>query len=351
MINKITYIESENYNPYGNLAVEEYLLLHCEPEECILYLWQNQNTVVIGRNQNAWKECLVSKLEEEGGHLARRLSGGGAVYHDLGNLNFTFLVNKENYSVDRQLEVIVKAVKKLGVDAEKSGRNDILADGKKFSGNAFYEQGVHCYHHGTLMVNVNLGELSRYLTVSKEKLKSKGVDSVRSRVTNLTEFAPELTIGDLKKALREAFEEVYGLHAEVITMESLDQDEVAAAKERFSSWEWLYGRKLDFQYELTRKFDWGELSIQLQVAGGRIADAAVYSDSLKPGIMNALPDYLSGVRYEKESICNALAVCGSEDTASGSGNGSMGAIGYRCVDEAEKQMLEDIMNWLGEAEL
>ena len=169
----LTYIESGQFHPYKNLAVEEYLLLHCEPQECILYLWQNQNTVVIGRNQNAWKECKVDSLEENGGHLARRLSGGGAVYHDLGNLNFTFLVSKENYSIDRQLEVIVKAVQKLGAKAEKSGRNDILIDGKKFSGNAFYEQEQHCYHHGTLMMNVNKEMLSKYLTVSKEKLQSK----------------------------------------------------------------------------------------------------------------------------------------------------------------------------------
>lgn len=140
MVTKLTYIESDQVNPYKNLAVEEYLLLHCEDKECILYLWQNQNTVVIGRNQNAWKECKVTKLEEENGHLARRLSGGGAVYHDLGNLNFTFLVNKDEYSLEKQLQVIINAMGRLGLKAEKSGRNDILIDGKKFSGNAFYEQ-------------------------------------------------------------------------------------------------------------------------------------------------------------------------------------------------------------------
>jgi len=225
MVEKITYIESGQFHPYKNLAVEEYLLLHCEPQECILYLWQNQNTVVIGRNQNAWKECKVESLEENGGHLARRLSGGGAVYHDLGNLNFTFLVSKENYSIDRQLEVIVKAVQKLGAKAEKSGRNDILIDGKKFSGNAFYEQEQHCYHHGTLMMNVNKEMLSKYLTVSKEKLQSKGVDSVKSRVTNLVDYIPDLTLEALKKALREAFEEVYGLTSNECKMEDRNEDE------------------------------------------------------------------------------------------------------------------------------
>ena len=226
MIDKITYIETDNTYPYRNLAMEEYLLLHCGKEECILYLWQNRNTVVIGRNQNAWKECLVSKLEEENGYPVRRLSGGGAVYHDLGNLNFTFLVRKENYDVNRQLNVILEAVKKLGIHAEKSGRNDILIDGHKFSGNAFYEQGDCCYHHGTLMVNVNLGELSRYLTVSKDKLKSKGVDSVRARVTNLTEYAPDLTVDVLKQKLLEAFEEVYGLKANILKDTDLDAEEV-----------------------------------------------------------------------------------------------------------------------------
>ena len=120
MIEQLTYIETDNTHPYKNLAVEEYLLLHCRENECILYLWQNQNTVVAGRNQNVWKECLVSRLEEDNGHIVRRLSGGGAVYHDLGNLNFTFLVRKENYDVSKQLDVILKAVQKLGIAAEKS---------------------------------------------------------------------------------------------------------------------------------------------------------------------------------------------------------------------------------------
>ena len=137
MNNRLTIIESDSTNPYKNLALENWLLDHVAEDEVILYLWQNQHTVVVGKNQNAWKECNISTLEADGGHLARRLSGGGAVYHDLGNLNFTFLAHKARYDVAKQLEVILRGLQRLGIEAEKSGRNDILVDGRKVSGNAF----------------------------------------------------------------------------------------------------------------------------------------------------------------------------------------------------------------------
>lgn len=171
------------------------------------------------------------------------------MYHDLGNMNFTFLINKEEYDLDRQLQVIIGAMEILGLKAEKSGRNDILIDGKKFSGNAFYEQEKHCYHHGTIMVGVNMETLSRYLTVSKDKLKSKGVDSVKSRVTNLRDYLPELTMEELKVALKQSFEKVYGLKVRDKKIEDLDTGVIAEREKFFSSWNWLYGRKIDFQYD------------------------------------------------------------------------------------------------------
>ena len=161
MIGKLFFLESDSFDPYKNLALEELLLESCGRGICILYLWQNQKTVVIGRNQNAWAECRTEELKQAGGKLARRLSGGGAVFHDLGNLNFTFVVGKEDYHVPRQLEVILGALRRLGIPAEKSGRNDLLVEGKKFSGNAFYEQGDTWYHHGTLMVDVDKDSLTR----------------------------------------------------------------------------------------------------------------------------------------------------------------------------------------------
>lgn len=227
MVSRLYVYRTDNKNPYQNLAVEEYLTLHTEPEECILYLWQNQHTVVIGKNQNCWKECKVNYLEEDGGNLVRRLSGGGAVYHDLGNLNFTFCVQKENYDLSRQMDVVLEAVQSFGIDAQKTGRNDITVNGRKFSGNAFYKSGNFCYHHGTLLVSADKEKMSKYLNVSREKLKSKGVDSVRSRVANLREFEESLTIDGLADALVKAFSKIYGIKAEKLPEQRMNQTEIA----------------------------------------------------------------------------------------------------------------------------
>ena len=209
MIQRLLVCRSRGTDPYENLALEEALLHRVEAGELILYLWQNERTVVIGKNQNPWKECRTALLAEEGGHLARRLSGGGAVFHDRGNLNFTFLMREEDYDPDRQLTVIETACRSLGIPVERSGRNDLLADGRKFSGNAFYRHNGRAYHHGTLMVDVDLEMVQRYLSPSKAKLAAKGVDSVRSRVVNLREFVPTLTVRQLSDALTAAFAEVY----------------------------------------------------------------------------------------------------------------------------------------------
>ena len=332
MAEQITYIESTQNDPYWNLALEEYLLMHCKESECILYLWQNARTIVVGRNQNVWKECKAAELERDGGHVVRRLSGGGAVYHDLGNLNFTFVARKEQYDLDRQLEVILRAVQKLGVPAERSGRNDILTDGGKISGNAYYEIDGRCYHHGTLMVDVDLNELTRYLTVSKEKLKSKGVDSVRSRVRNLSDYVPDLTVGCLKTVLKKSFEDVYGHTAQERKKADLNQEELEALHRKFCSWEWIYGWKIDFQYEMAKRFSWGQIELQLQVEGGQIEEVQAYSDALRPEIIQALPTYLEHVRYNNHAICERLSL-------------------YRSSDQESEAMMEDIRRWLGTAEL
>ena len=307
MINSIFVFEATGTDPHYNIATEKYLLDNIQKGQCILYLWQNKNTVVIGRNQNAWAECRTTLLEEEGGKLARRLSGGGAVFHDLGNLNFTFLMCDEDYDLDRQFEVIRVACENLGISVEKSGRNDLLAEGKKFSGNAFYHSQGHAYHHGTLLVDADMDKLSRYLTPPKAKLEAKGVSSVRSRVTNLKDLCPNLTISMLREEMRKAFEAVYGLSATTLSLSSNAVAEIETNKAKLADWQWCYGPRLPFSFSCEARFSWGSISLQLQVEGGRITAANVYSDAMEWELSDIVSRALTDCRFTTADMQKALA--------------------------------------------
>lgn len=302
MIQKLSYYITENTVPYQNLALEEYLLTHVEPGQCILYLWQNRHTVVIGRNQNAWTECRVQELEEDGGYLVRRLSGGGAVYHDLGNLNFTFLVRQADYDVDRQLSVLQKAVQTFGLDAQKTGRNDVTIEGRKFSGNAFYKTGDCCYHHGTILVHVDMTQMSRFLQVSKAKLESKGVESVRSRVVNLQSLNPDITVSSLIPRLLESFGRVYGLEPEKMEDAYLPWEQIRQREEFFSSWAWRCGAKTSFRESVQARFSWGSAELAYRVQGGCLTDLRLFSDGLEADFLAALPERLNGCPYDRDAL-------------------------------------------------
>lgn len=312
MIRHLRLCEGSGFDPYRNLALEQHLLETVGEESCILYLWQNENTVVIGRNQNAWKECRTTLLEEEGGRLARRLSGGGAVFHDRGNLNFTFLLPTAEYDLERQLEVIRRACAALGVPVEKSGRNDLLADGRKFSGNAFYHHEGRSYHHGTLLVDVDMEKLGRYLQPSKAKLEAKGVDSVRARVVNLRQLQPELSVDALHIALRDAFGEVYGGMVETMGEGDLNAAALDAITEHNKSWEWNYGQRLPFDFSCEARFLWGELRLELQVEYGAVCRAAVYSDAMDWTLAPKLETALKGSRFDRAELSERVRASGIE---------------------------------------
>lgn len=306
MIKELRLFRTDCTDPYRNLAVEQTLLETVPEDTCILYLWQNRRTVVIGRNQNAWKECRTTALEADGGSLARRLSGGGAVFHDLGNLNFTFLVNKPDYDLPRQLEVIVEACRSFGIPASCSGRNDVLANGRKFSGNAFYEHQGKRYHHGTLLVDVDMSAMGRYLSPSKAKMEAKGVSSVRSRVVNLRELKPELTIAEMAVRMEEAFQKVYGLTVRGLKETDLDRERIETLTRRNAGWEWLYGRELPCTLQCGERFIWGGIDLRLTVEGGVITRAAVYTDAMDWTLGPALEKALTDCRFRLEDMRQRL---------------------------------------------
>lgn len=305
MIDTVLYLVGESLNPYHNLALEQTLFSLVTDTNIIVYLWRNDNTVVIGRNQNAYAECKIDALKADGGTLARRLSGGGAVYHDKGNVNFTFLTADKNYSVEDNFDCIIRAVKKFGIDAEVSGRNDVLADGAKFSGNAFlHSKGVTC-HHGTILINVNTEKLAAYLNVSRLKLKAKGVQSVQSRVVNLANLNPAINWNSLQTALVEAVNEKYAAkNVRHLAYAEVDQAALKKQQDFFSNTEYLYGRHRDYEVTLEEKFDWGLVSIGLCTNEGIITDAVLFTDCLDTEKPIVIQNMLIGQHIDKLEIKN-----------------------------------------------
>jgi len=292
-------------NPFANLAMEEAMLQAVKPGQIIFFLWQNQNTVVIGRNQNPWKECRLDLLEEEGGTLARRITGGGAVFHDLGNLNFSWIVSRSHYQLEKQLEVILQALRSLGVPAVFSGRNDLAFgegagsfSGAKFSGNAFSFTETGGLHHGTLLVDVDMSKLGRYLVPSVLKMQSKGIESVRSRVANLREVVPSITFDELKASLCACFAQVYGQVPLQVSPEALySAANFDTILEKQRNWDWRFGSTPQFDIAWETKFSWGELSLNLTLREARLECVQVYSDATDVEFIAALECCLKGVEF------------------------------------------------------
>ncbi len=203
-------VVTESRDIYRNLAVEEWLLDHADQFGPVLFLCVNSPGVVIGKNQNPWRECRLSLMEKEDVPLARRISGGGAVYHDEGNLNVGIIVPRTEYREEKQYELIFQALAEFGIKASKLRKNSLAVDGKKFSGQAFCFRGQYVLHHGTLLVNSDLKRLGRYLGAEVEGIETKAVASVPAEVTNLSSFAPGLTVEKLSAALIATFKEMYG---------------------------------------------------------------------------------------------------------------------------------------------
>lgn len=292
MIRRTACLVARGVDPYRNLAIEKHLMDTLPEDTAILYLWQNQHTIVIGRNQNPRAELRVEEFLRSGGRIARRLSGGGAVYHDLGNLNFTFVVPKADFDIPRQLSAVALAVSAFGVKVQASGRNDLHAQGRKFSGNAFYKAGAAAYHHGTLLVDSDTDSMARFLTVDEKKLEGRGVPSVPARVVNLCQLCPSLTVDALQNAMCAAFARVYGAQPAWLDERMLDQASLARWTEWFSSEDWLFPDEPDATFDVSERFPWGGVTVRLAVEGGVIQRARMYTDAMEAALFTRMEQML-----------------------------------------------------------
>lgn len=309
---KLQFIVSNQTEPYWNISVENYLVEHADA--VVLYLWRNRRTVVIGQNQNPFSECNVEALEADGGYLMRRKTGGGAVYHDDGNINFSFVVPKALYDQTRQFSVIQRAVESFGLHTELSGRNDILANGRKFSGNAFSKGRINDLHHGTLLIKGDMSDLARYLKPKPAKLQKHGVQSVRSRVVNLAELNPEITPESISFRLKEAFFSEYSEYSECSEYSDYSEiikiSEVKRLHDHFASDEWKYGRWRTFTAQRSAQFDWGgvELALTVDEARGVITDVQIASDALDLAALDEARHMLTGASIEQRPQSESAVV-------------------------------------------
>ncbi len=297
-------IKNTVVNPYFNLAAEEYFLE--QPEKEVLILWQNERAIVVGRNQNTMAEVNSAYVREQDIPVIRRLSGGGAVFHDRGNINYT-IIQKENGSFFSDYkfftEPICAFLKTLGIDAQLSGRNDLLIDGKKFCGNAQARRNGKIMHHGCILFSANVKELAACLNPSPLKMESKGVKSIRSHVTNISEHLKSpMTVEDFFHKLFQYFRE----NTSDIEEAYLTEEEYRAidklAEQKYASWDWNYGESPDYTAKKARRYEFGTVEIYFSVEAGIIKKIKIYGDFFGVKDISKLEERCLGVIHKREAF-------------------------------------------------
>ena len=302
-----------NYDPEINLAIEQYLVMNLPIEEnSYLLFYINDPSIIIGKHQNTIEEINTEYVDKKNIKVVRRLSGGGAVYHDRGNLNFSFITKNYGYifsNYQRYLNPVIKALQQMGVNAEIKGRNDILVGDKKISGNAQFATNKRMFTHGTLLFNSNMDEVSTSLKVRKDKIESKGIKSIRSRVANITDYiTTELTIEEFRDKLLLSIFNVDSIK-DITKYELTESDWSQIRKisqERYANWEWNFGRSPKFYMERTQRFPIGSIDLKLNVEDGIITAIKIYGDFFGVGNLEDIENKLIGKKYTKQSVAESL---------------------------------------------
>jgi len=306
-VHPMKLIQWSNTDASYNLAAEEYIFTNLDQHQDYLLLWQNRNAVIVGRHQNTIEEINQDYVKNHGIQVVRRMSGGGAVYHDLGNLNYSLIVNTQTSLYDfKELSLpVVRALRNLGVNAEFTGRNDLVIDGRKISGAAQMIKQGRLLHHGTLLFHSDLEMLQKVLTVKIDKIESKGIKSVRSRVTNICDHAPDLTIEGFKTELIRILQSEQDLTLEDLSRED-DLGITALADSKYRTWDWNFGQSPEYNIRKDVRFNSGGMSIYLTVNKGIIESIHFYGDYFGDGDIEEIERALQNTKIQPEAVNQIL---------------------------------------------
>ncbi len=298
---------SDEHDPYANLALEEFLCEHYEiGSKILLYLWQNDNTVVIGRNQNAYDQCYMKYIKEHNIKVARRLSGGGAVYHDLGNLNYTIICSNNLFSKEENTKMIVDSINKFGIQAVPSGRNDLVVNGYKISGTAYFTGRYASYQHGCIMVHSDQETMYKALRIRQDKIISKNIRSVYSRTVNLQELCDSIDVRKLSIQIIKTFREKYVNNRVVPIGPIYKNANYKHLLQRYSSHSWNIKENADSKADIYGRLSFGDCSIVFHVVEGMVLNTKIYTDSLLVDEILQAEEILSNIPYNKYSIIKVL---------------------------------------------
>lgn len=307
---RVRMIKSNTLDTCMNLAYEEYFMNTVDSDEWILFWWQSKNAVVIGRNQNPYQECNIEKMKADNVQLVRRLSGGGAVYHDTGNLNFSFISKGDLFNIENHFNLLIDALADLGIESEFTGRNDLSAKGRKFSGNAFIHDEDKHLHHGTLLIDSDVTKISNYLNVSHEKLDTKGFDSVKARVINLNTISPDITIDKIISSTQKSIEKKIGCRVVRNELSDINGDQVKVYLDKYYSDLWNYGDTPSFSCEMHQRFDWGTISISMDIDEGIIKQTAITTDALEVDAFTKLSSQLKETMLIPDHVYEQIKTIG-----------------------------------------